>query len=85
MNKNQEYVKHIEGRIHSLKINKTVGWENTVDYLTTALTDVMGRLSPEELTEIRESQAYVMSAEEDKVRRAEESKAMNDNRDKPSI
>jgi|FreactTroBogLake_1042271.scaffolds.fasta_scaffold00683_15 hypothetical protein len=85
MNKNQEYVKQIDGQIMSLQINKPEGWEGTVSYLQMALTDVMGRLSAEELAEVRASQTQVMSAEEAKVRRAEEAKEMANNRDKPSI
>jgi len=85
MNKDQDYVKHIDGRILSLKINKPDGWEKTIEYLTVALTDVMGRLSPDELAEVRASQSYVMSNEEAKLHRAQEVKDMANNKDKPSI
>lgn len=85
MNKNQEYVKLIEGRILSLQVNKTPGWESTITHLNLALADVRTRLTPEELAEVKASQQYVMTAEEQKVQRAEEAREMANNRDKPSI
>lgn len=85
MNRDQLNIKHIEGRIASLNINKPAGWQPTVAYLEMAHADLMLRLSTSDIEEIRASQNHVMTAEEQKVARAREVAELNQNKDKNSI
>ena len=85
MNRDQQNIKHIEGRIASLNINKPEGWQPTVAYLQMAHTDLMSQLTVDEIAEIRASQNRVVSAEEQKVARAREVAELNQNKDKNSI
>lgn len=84
MNQLQNHFVHVERRIAGVKVNRPAGWENYMVYLQMAHDDVLGRLSPEELAEIRASQAYVPTEAEKRRERAREVKEMEANKDKPS-
>lgn len=84
MNKTQQQFIHVERQLSGLRINKPAGWESYLPYLEAAHDDVLGKLTDEELTEVRVSQNHVMTAEEQKVAREREYKEMAMNKDKPS-
>jgi hypothetical protein len=82
---NQRHIVTIEGRINSLNVNKPEGYAGEVARLQHALADVLTRLSAEELQALRLSQNKIMTPEEEAVDRDRVRKAMDENRDKPSI
>jgi hypothetical protein len=82
---NQGYVRTIEGRIGSLKINKPEGYIGEIKYMEHALKDVINRMEPGELANLRSYQNIVMTPKEIEEERVRVNKAMAENRDKPSI
>ena len=81
----QNYVRTIEGRITSLNIYKEKGYEDEVNRMKIALADVIKNMPADELTALRAIQNKVMTPAERAAEATRVAKAMEENRDKPSI
>jgi len=82
---NQGHVRFIEGKLNSLKINKPEGYIGEIKYMEHALNDVINRMELGELANLRSYQNTAMTPKEIEEERIRVSKAMAENRDKPSI
>ena len=81
----QNYVCTIEGRISSLNIYKTQGYEGEVERMKFALADVISNMSEGELDALRAIQNKVLTPAEKAAEATRMRKQMEENRDKPSI
>lgn len=81
----QNYVRTIEGRIASLNIYKAKGYEAEVERMKFALADVIKSMPKEELDALRAVQNKVLTPAERAAEATRIAKAMEENRDKPSI
>lgn len=81
----QNYVCTIEGRIASLSIYKTQGYEAEVNRMKFALADVIANMAEGELDALRAIQNKVLTPAEKAAEATRMRKQMEENRDKPSI
>ena len=81
----QNYVRTIEGRIASLNIYKSQGYEAEVDRMQFALADVIASMPEGELDALRAIQNKVLTPAEKAAIEKRDREVMESNRDKPSI
>lgn len=81
----QNHLVTIEGRIDSLKANKTEGWQRELERMQVAHADVLSKLSEEEVAGIRALDESSLTDKQRAARRAKDEAEMEMNKDKNSI